>query len=61
MLAGGCNTDDARDWLELQLRPMGEDPRGLVRFAVQEWFDRAADKQRASKLVLSAAAALLAD
>jgi hypothetical protein len=49
---------DAGSWLDDQLRPFGEDPRGMVQTAALTWLDRAAGEGRAKPDVCARAAEL---
>jgi phosphoglucomutase/phosphomannomutase len=42
------SSGDADAWLDDQLRPFGEDPRGMVKTAALAWLARAADEGRAA-------------
>jgi phosphoglucomutase/phosphomannomutase len=41
-LAGGADAPAAGSWLDAELRPFGEGPRGMVRTAALAWLDRRA-------------------
>jgi phosphomannomutase len=60
-LGRGADSEAAGAWLDLQLRPFGEDPRGMVAAAARAWVERGVREGRMRADLRARAAALFAD